>query len=107
MIDAWNEKSSWNVPSSMENSFSNKCPLPKFRIDNDSAVLMATYLSTGLTNRRQVSDTSMTKTNGQNPVCGSFHTSIADHTTAISPSPLLFNVHFDFNKLSTISNNNN
>ncbi|CAF1110630.1 unnamed protein product [Rotaria sordida] len=91
MIDAWNEKSSSN-----QNQLLDKCPLPKFHIDkNNQTILMTTYLSTGLSNPRIIS-------NDKETIRGSFRTSIADRTT-ISPSPILLNVDFDYNKLTTIS----
>jgi hypothetical protein len=94
MIDAWKEKSPWNISSSLE-----ECPLPKFRVENnDQTILMAAYVSTGLSNNPQ---TILNKTD-QEIIHGSFRTSIADRTT-ITPSPLLLNVRLDFNKLLTTS----
>jgi hypothetical protein len=99
MIDAWNEKSLWNVPSPVKSQSSEECPLPKFRVDNnDQTSLMATYLSTGLSNKPRT----ISNTNDNKPIQGSFRTSIADRSS-ISPSPLLLNVCFDFNKLNTTS----
>ncbi|CAF3242196.1 unnamed protein product, partial [Rotaria sp. Silwood2] len=105
MIDAWNEKSPWILSSSIKNQLSEECPLPKFHIDNnDQTMPMNTYLSTGLSNPRTIPNTSIDTTNDKETIRGSFRTSIADRTT-ISPSPLLLNVHFDYNKLTAISTN--
>jgi hypothetical protein len=93
LIDAWNEKSSWR-------NSSDECPLPKFRLDKtDPTILMSAYLSTGLSNPRIIP-------NEKEIIRGSFRTSIDDRTT-ISPSPLLLNVRFDFNKFITTSTNSN
>jgi hypothetical protein len=101
MIDAWNEKCSWNLSSSIRN----QCPLPKFRIDkNDQTIFMAAYLSTGLSNPRIIPNKSIMNTNDKEIIRGSFRTSIDDRTN-ISPSPLLLNVRFDFNKLNSIPTN--
>ena len=84
-IDAWQEK-----PSGVE-----ECPLPKFRLEkNDPTMLMSGYVSTGLSNNPRT----VTHTNDKECIRGSFRTSIADRTS-ISPSPLIFNVHLDFNKV--------
>ena len=105
MIDAWKENSSWNLSSSiMKNQQSEECPLPEFRIDSDPTIFMGTYLSTGLSNPRTPLRTSMDAINDKQTIRGSFRTSIADRTT-ISPSPRLFNIHFDFNKFPATSIN--
>ena len=84
LIDAWQEKS-----SSLDS-----CPLPKFRIEKDhQTLLMAAYLSTGLSNPRTISKSSDTDV-----IRGSFRTSIADRTS-MTPSPLLLNVQMELNKL--------
>ncbi len=91
MIDAWKEKSPWNIE---------ECPLPKFRIEkNDQTILMAAYLSTGLSNKPQTTNNS---NDDKELIHGSFRTAINDRTT-ITPSPNLFNVHLDFDKLRTTS----
>jgi hypothetical protein len=85
MIDAWKEKS----PTYEQ------CPLPKFRIEkNDQTILMAAYLSTGLSNPRANSHS-----NEKESIRGSFRTAIADRTT-VTPSPLSFNVRLDFPSMS-------
>ncbi|CAF3486115.1 unnamed protein product [Adineta steineri] len=105
MIDAWSEKSPWNLSSS--SSFQDQCPLPKFRLDkNDQTIFMATYLSTGLSNPRIIPNKIKINTNELDKIRGSFHTSIADRTN-ISPSPLLLNIRFDFNKLNPTTTNTN
>ena len=91
LIDAWNEKSSW------KNS-SDECPLPKFRLDE--TIFMSAYLSTGLSNPRIKPSPIIINQNEKEIIRGSFRTSIDDRTI-ISPSPLLLNVKFDFNKFKT------
>jgi hypothetical protein len=87
MIDAWKEKSS---------SWIEECPLPKFRLEkNDqTTTLLSAYLSTGLSNNPR---TIFNSNDNKEIIRGSFRTSIADRT-CITPSPLIFNVHLDFNK---------
>lgn len=85
MIDAWQEKSTW-----LE-----ECPLPKFRLEkNDPALLLSTYLSTGLSNNLRTSSCS----NEKEYIRGSFRTAIADRAS-ITPSPLVFNVQVDLKKV--------
>lgn len=81
-IDAWKEKT--------------ECPLPKFRLENDdqTAIFMTAYLSTGLSNKPSPTINS----NEKDFIRGSFHTSINDRRS-ITPSPLLLNVQLDLNKL--------
>jgi hypothetical protein len=85
MIDAWNEKSPWIE----------ECPLPKFRLEKtDRTTLLSAYLSTGLSNNPRT----ITNSNDKEAIRGSFRTAIADRTS-INPSPLIFNVHLDFDKV--------
>lgn len=85
MIDAWQEKSAW-----LE-----ECPLPKFRLEkNDPAILLSTYLSTGLSNNPRT----QTYSNEKEDIQGSFRTAIANRTS-ITPSPLVFNVQVDLRKV--------
>ena len=59
------------------------CPLPKFRLEPDEeTIAMAAYISTGLSNPRDV-------------IRGSFRTSIAEQRS-MTPSPLLVNLRMDF-----------
>ncbi|UJR22808.1 hypothetical protein I4U23_025838 [Adineta vaga] len=95
MIDAWNETPPWSV-SSTSSLIPNQCPLPKFRLDkNDETIFMATYFSTGLSNRRTLSTT-----DDKDIIRGSFRTSVGERTS-VSPSPLLLNVRFDYKKLNS------
>jgi hypothetical protein len=97
LIDAWNSKSPWNISSSLEEE---ECPLPKFRVEkNDQTILMAAYLSTGLTNKPGTINNNI---NDKEIIRGSFRTSIDDRTDMTS-SPLLLNVRVNFDKLLTTS----
>jgi hypothetical protein len=94
MIDAWNSKSPWSISSSLD-----ECPLPKFRVEkNDQTILMAAYLSTGLSNKPGT----INNTNDKEIIRGSFRTSIDDRTD-MTPSPFLLNVRVNFDKLLTTS----
>lgn len=95
MIDAWNETPPWSL-SSTSSLNQNQCPLPKFRLDkNDQTLFMATFLSTGLSNRPTSSNSNEKDANR-----GSFRTSVGERTS-VSPSPLLLNVRFDYNKVNS------
>ncbi|CAF2093894.1 unnamed protein product, partial [Rotaria magnacalcarata] len=101
MIDAWNEKSPWISSSPVKNQLTEECPLPKFHPDkHEPTKLMSSYLSTGLSNPRIRPIKTIDLKHDQDYVRGSFRTSIADRTT-ISPSPILLDINFDFNKLSS------
>ncbi|CAF1256951.1 unnamed protein product [Adineta ricciae] len=95
MIDAWNETPPWSL-SSTSSLNQNQCPLPKFRLDkNDQTLLMTSFLSTGLSNRPTPSGS-----NEKDAIRGSFRTSVGERTS-VSPSPLLLNVRFDYNKVDS------
>ncbi|CAF3402413.1 unnamed protein product [Rotaria socialis] len=101
MIDAWHEKSPWISSFPVKNQLTEECPLPKFHPDKlQQTKLMSSYLSTGLSNPRIKPIKTIDLKHDQGYVRGSFRTSIADRTT-ISPSPILLDINFDFNKLSS------
>lgn len=56
LISPTSPKQQWKLASSTNTKLPNECPLPKFRLEKtpekDEALLMAAYLSTGLTNPR-------------------------------------------------------
>lgn len=78
-----------------------ECPLPKFRIDKgDPTLLVASYLSTGLSNPRATASTLVDTGTCKDSIRGSFRTSIADRTS-ITPSPHVLNLRVDFNNLAS------
>jgi hypothetical protein len=54
--NSYTDKPQWKLASPKKSKIIDECPLPKFRLDktpeNDETLLMAAYLSTGLTNPR-------------------------------------------------------
>jgi hypothetical protein len=116
-----NEKPQWKLASPTKSKIIDECPLPKFRLDktpdNDETLLMAAYLSTGLTNSR---------TKSVAPV-DSFHTIMmnasakvnewannneiyltpVDNHPAINSSPLLLDVQFNLKQLAGTPTGNN
>ncbi|CAF4249192.1 unnamed protein product [Rotaria sp. Silwood2] len=135
IINSSNGKHQWKLASPTNTKKINECPLPKFRLDktseHDETLLMAAYLSTGLTNPRikqivpmdnfhTVMMNASAKVNewannneiyltpmNKNILPNNFHTS-NDHYSTISPSPLLLDVHFNITQLTgTPTDNNN
>lgn len=103
LIDAWNEKSSWTLPSSVNNKKSNRFPLPKFHSENQAEPkFIPNYLSTGLSNPRPIFNATKNSTHDQDSIRGSFRTSIANRTN-ISPSPASFDAHLNFNTVTSTS----
>ena len=128
MINAWNEKPTWKLASpSAKSESTDQCPLPGFRLDtstdNDEALLMSAYLSTGLSNPRTkpiapvdtihtVMMNASAKVNewatnneiylttmDKERIHGSFRTAIGDRSS-VSPSPLLLDVQFNLKQLA-------
>jgi len=122
------EKPQWKLAAPIvKGKVVDECPLPKFRLENspdpDEALLMAAYLSTGLSNPRSKAvarvDTFHTvmmnasaKVNewatsneiylapdGKELVRGSFHTTVGDRPS-VSPSPLLLDVRRNLKQLA-------
>ena len=124
----WNEKPQWKLAAPTSKSkIIDECPLPRFRLDNtpdnDETLLMAAYLSTGLSNPRTkvvapvdnfhtVMMNASAKVNewatsndvyfapeDKELVRGSFRTAIGDRPS-VSPSPLLLDVRFNLKQLA-------
>ena len=120
------EKVHWKL-ASPKTKVIDKCPLPKFRledpIDNDDSLLLAAYLSTGLSNPRSKlmvpadslqtaminasvkvnewannNEIFLTPTE-KDLIRGSFRTAIGERTP-ISPSPLLLDLNFNLKQLA-------
>ncbi|CAF0819770.1 unnamed protein product [Rotaria sordida] len=129
-----NGKHQWKLASPTNMKKITECPLPKFRLDktpehNDETLLMAAYLSTGITNPRikpivpidnfhSVMMNASAKVNEWahnneiylTPINKNIiHTSNNDHSTMNSSPPLVFDVHFNINQLAarTPTDNNN
>lgn len=120
-----NEKHQWKLASPKNMKKISSCPLPKFRLDksveNDEALLMAAYLSTGMTNPTMksiapvdnihtVMMNASAKVNewahnneiylapiNKSMIENKFHTIVEDQST-INTSSLLFDVQFNINQ---------
>jgi hypothetical protein len=125
--NTWNEKPQWKLASPTKSKITEDCPLPKFRLDktpeNDEKLLMAAYLSTGLSNPRTKTDVPVdqlhtvmmhasAKVNewannneiyltpvDKDIIRGSFRTAISDRPN-IGPSPLLSDVRLNVKQLA-------
>ncbi|CAF3349508.1 unnamed protein product [Rotaria sp. Silwood1] len=130
-----NGKHQWKLASPTTAKKINECPLPKFRLDktpeHDETLLMAAYLSTGITNPRikpivpidnfhTVMMNASAKVNewantneiyltpiNKNILPNNFHT-LNDDPLTMSTSPLLLDVQFNITQLAgTPTDNNN
>lgn len=115
------DKPQWKLASPTKSQINDQCPLPKFRLDkttvteNDPTLLMAAYLSTGLTttqtkpiasidNLHTVMMNASAKVNEWANNNEIYLTPIdQDHTT----SPLLYDVHLNLKKLTGTPTGNN
>lgn len=117
---SYTDKPQWKLASPTKSKIIDECPLPKFHLDktpeNDETLLMAAYLSTGLT-------TSQTKSSTV-PI-DNFHTVMMNASAKVNewannneiylspiekdfnPSPLLFDVHLNLKKLTGTPTGNN
>ncbi|CAF3497544.1 unnamed protein product [Rotaria socialis] len=129
-----NEKHQWKLASPKNAKKPISCPMPKFRLekpaDNDEALLMAAYLSTGITNPRMkpnipidsfhtVMMNASAKVNewahnneiylapvSKSMISNNFHATTDNHST-INPTPLLFDVHFNIKQSAGTPTGNN
>jgi hypothetical protein len=126
--NTWNDKPQWKLATPIDKSkIIDECPLPRFRLekqtDNDEALLMAAYLSTGLSNPRAKSIAPVDNihtvmmnasakvnewaTNNEiylspmekDMIRGSFRTAIGERPS-VSPAPLLLDVRFNLKQLA-------
>ncbi|CAF3987957.1 unnamed protein product, partial [Rotaria magnacalcarata] len=128
------EKHQWKLASPKNAKKLSSCPMPKFRLekpaDNDEALLMAAYLSTGITNPRMkpnipidsfhtVMMNASAKVNewahnneiylapvSKSMISNNFHATTDNHST-MNPTPLLFDVHFNIKQSAGTPTDNN